>query len=348
MPSEWNKIVLTLLVACFGAFVAVKLRVRIGALVGAMLFAGVWSAVTGLGEFPWIGRQISQLLAGAAIGVVVTRDKLGVLKRFLGPALFMIAGLLALNVAMGAFMHYAAGLDWITALFAAVPGGIADIAVISADSGADVSQVAMYQLMRMLVMLVLFPLIIPRIGAQEEYERNKTSSEVEHPEEKVFPNTAYTLCLALAGGALGFVSGIPGGALMGSLVFVASLQVITGRARAGRPIRRIAQALSGAFIGCRLTLEVLLGIVRNWLMILIFLLFYLCYCLLLGYGLHRIFGVKLATSLFCCAPTGASDMALVAAELGLPSSIEIAALQSVRLVCAVAFFPQLIVLFASG
>jgi membrane AbrB-like protein len=61
----------------------------------------------------------------------------------------------------------------------------------------------------------------------------------------------------------------------------------------------------------------------------------------LGYGIHRITGLELSTSLFGSAPGGVQDMALIAEDLGANAS-QVALLQLTRLLSALGIMPLLL------
>ena len=155
-----------------------------------------------------------------------------------------------------------------------------------------------------------------------------------------------TLAAAFSCGLLGKWIGIPAGALIFSMLGVIALKLLLGRAYLPLWAKRLAQALSGSYIGCGITRSDLLELRQLLLPSLILLTGYFLNSILTGHLLHRLFAFPLKTAMLAATPAGASDMALISADLGVESK-ELIVLQVIRMVVVVSVFPQIICLVAN-
>ena len=135
-------------------------------------------------------------------------------------------------------------------------------------------------------------------------------------------------------------SGNSGGALVGAAVGVSMVKVgINYNAMMPKNLKKIAQIMSGAYIGCAITMEALLGIADIFVPLVFIMGCYLIVMYFMGNLLHKKFGMKRKEAMLMMTPAGASDMALVASEMGIDSPALIV-VQVARLFVADAIMPQ--------
>lgn len=105
--------------------------------------------------------------------------------------------------------------------------------------------------------------------------------------------------------------------------------------------RRFAQLLSGSFIGFSMTLNDVMALKTLFVPALILLVFYVANCIFTGYVLHKKFGFDLREGMFASSPAGATDMALIAQDVGI-NSPRLVVIQVSRLILVISLFPQII------
>ncbi len=346
---------ITFLVACIGAFICYKLKITGGVMIGALLGVAIFNVVTDLAYFPLPAKVFAQIISGAFIGMQVNRKNLADLKKMIKPSALLIGGLLIINIALGFIIYFLSPCDLMTSLFAAVPGGVADISIISSDMGADTSAVAVFQLFRMVSVLTFFPSILfpvarflskraPSTGKEDTPTEHggSTANPVKRPApEHAFQKSVITLATALFFGVLGALSGIPAGALLFSVLAVSALSIWTNKAYLPFAVKRFAMIIAGAFVGTSFVRESLTRMGDLVIPMILLVLGYFIFCILLGILLSRTCKLDIVTSLFACTPAGASDMALLATDLGAVGP-QVALLQIVRLFCVITLFPRVI------
>jgi hypothetical protein len=105
-------------------------------------------------------KLAAQWLAGVSIGVTIT---MGDILRFreLGiPAVLVAVNCAAVNYVLGLLLYKTGGLDLATSLFASVPAGMSDMALISLEQGGEAPKVAVLQLVRYLCVMAFMPGLI--------------------------------------------------------------------------------------------------------------------------------------------------------------------------------------------
>src|ERR1700716_1288002 len=110
------------------------------------------------------GRQVGQWLIGTALGLYFSPT---VAERVGGFWWLLILGAI-FAIAVGYFCGYLlsilGGTDRTTAVFASVPGGAAEMAVLGERFGARVDQVAAAQSIRILLVVVTIPSVFAALG----------------------------------------------------------------------------------------------------------------------------------------------------------------------------------------
>lgn len=339
---------LTMLLAAVLGILLHKLRVPGGMLVGAVLGAAALNVFTGKAFIYLETRVLAQALTGAYVGCLVTREDVIRLPKLIRPFLTVMACLLMLNLVMAALIQRLTGLDLLTCLLASAPGGLTDITLIAMDMGADASVVAVMQFVRMVFGLSCLPAVIVLADRtiEPEVAKELDAHGAEHHRAAVKRKPATlkgflpTFCVALCAAVLGKLSGIPAGAMSAALIVTAAMK-LSGKCP-GMPmwLRRVAQVVSGCCIGSDITLEQVLQLRKMAFPAVILCLGYILCCVLPGLLIHRLFCIELREAMFTLSPAGATDTALIAADLGVEST-NLAVLQIGRFISVVVFFPHI-------
>lgn len=325
-----------------------KLKVPGGMLVGAILGAAALNIATGRAFIYPQTRIAAQALTGAYIGCMMTREDVRHLPRLIRPYLVVLSSLLVLNLGMAAVFFWTTDLDLLTCLFCAAPGGMSDTPLIAMDMGADSSVVAVMQFVRMIFGMGCLPTVIMLSDRLIEPETAKSleshdaGNAASAPAKAKATLTAFlpTMCAAIAAAALGKLSGIPAGALSAALIVTAALK-LSGRCP-GMPmwLRRAAQIISGCCIGSGITREQIFAMRQLALPAVVLCLGYMVCCVGMGVVVSKLFRIPLREAMLTLSPAGATEMALIAADLGVEST-DLVVLQICRLVGVMLIFPQI-------
>lgn len=344
---------LTLLCAFIGGTIAYKLHLPAGALVGAIVGVVILNLTYGKSYFYADLRVILQLLSGAMIGSKIGKKDILELKTIIVPTLILLVGMVALNLTFGGMIYKFSSLDVATALFATAPGGVSDMALISAELGANTAYVGILQLFRILVVFLCMPPIFKRIIAkerakhpqQEAASQSNSAAEqaVAHEKAAPFPLKRFFLLLviAAAGGLICRALGLAAGALTGAMVASAAYCVWKGTIKFPSKIKTVLQMCSGAFIGISVDKECIMTMPELVVPLLIMLVGIFAFVFVIAFLMRKICKIDLAVCLLSSTPGGVQEMALLSEDLHADTP-KIAIMQSSRLMCVIIFFPTML------
>ncbi len=331
--------VLTLVVALIVGIIFFKLKVPGGLMIGAIFGVAAFNIITGEAYMPYEAKFFAQAISGAFIGVGISKNDLQKLKYLIKPAIIMIVGLLTLNLCVGFAIYFSTDIDLLTSFFIAVPGGMTDTPMIAAEMGADSATVALLQFVRLCVGLGMFPSFIQYMGRHEgEINKGDTKKEKTNYTHKGLIITGVAASL---GAIIGEISQVPAGVLLFSLIATIIAKQIYNKCMMPTLGRRIAQIFAGSYIGTSMDYKDLIGISELIVPAIILAVGYFIACILIAKTLKKYCGFSLKEGMLCATPAGASDMALISADIGV-SSPDVVVLQIVRLLSAVLLFPQII------
>jgi membrane AbrB-like protein len=150
-----------------------------------------------------------------------------------------------------------------------------------------------------------------------------------------------TLLVGAAGGICGYILRMPAGAMIGAMLAVGLYNCLGFQSYMPRGFRTVAQILLGCMLGLSFTrqtfhdLKTLIGPV----VVVVF--SALLFCLILGFVLHKFFGLELATAFLGSSPGGMTELSALAIDMGADGP-KVALLQLIRMLSTVIFLPTII------
>jgi len=266
-------------------------------------------------EAPPGARQIGQWVIGASLGLYfspqVVRDVAGWWPLLVAGALFAIAA----GYGGGLALARLAGIDRTTAVFASVPGGASEMAVLGERFGARVDRVAAAQSLRILVVVIVVPFAYTFLGAHGD--------DRYVPSMAAFDSAGFALLMlaTLAGAAVAQWLRVPNAFILGSLAVAIPLTA-TGVHLSAMPvpISNAAQCLLGCMLGSRFQQDFLHGAPRFIGAVVATVLAAIGAAALFGAVLAWISGLSVFTLALGLAPGGIAEMCITAKvlQLGVP------------------------------
>lgn len=150
-----------------------------------------------------------------------------------------------------------------------------------------------------------------------------------------------TLLIAIVGGLIGIKLRIPAGALVCSMISVGIYNIFVSKGYIPGNFKIAAQIVLGGMIGLKFTNEAIKELKAMLVPAILILIALTGFCIFLGYLLHRITGIDLATALFSTAPGGIADMTLLSESYGADSP-KVIVMHTMRLVIVVTIMPIVI------
>jgi membrane AbrB-like protein len=153
---------MTIGLAAAGGFVATRIRMTAGIMLGPMLLAAaVVLAIPG-GEFtvPPLLAQSAFALIGLQVGLRFTADTVRLLGSLLLPVLACILGLVVASFGLAVVLHLTTSVTLLDAYLATTPGGLYAVLAVAFGAGANTTFILAVQSLRLLIMVLLAPIVV--------------------------------------------------------------------------------------------------------------------------------------------------------------------------------------------
>ncbi|NTV90022.1 MAG: membrane-spanning protein [Clostridiales bacterium] len=339
-------LLLTLAVGSLFGVAATKLKIPAGLMVGAIVGVAIFNIFFEVAYMPGQTTLLVQIIAGAFIGCSMEKSDLRRLPKIIKPAAIMLGALLILNLSAGFLIYLLSPLDMVTSLMSVVPGGVSDTPIIAAVMGADGPMVAVMQLVRQVLGIGVFPALIvvydnKRKRSDFEGERDAYTEKRQQSKVKSWQVFLCTMAVAAAFGLLGKISGITAGTFVFSIIAVLVLKLVFDFAHIPKWLKKFAQILSGSYLGSTIVMSDVIAMRYLFVPMVIIVLGYMANCFVTGKIISKTCGFSQKEAMLITTPAGASDMALISADLGVENT-DIIILQVLRAVVVMSLFPQII------
>jgi uncharacterized protein len=259
-PRLIGWILLTAVIAAAGGTLLAAADWPAAWLMGAMI-ATAAAALAGLpvGLPPRL-RDGAFLLLGISMGSSVTPESVGAMSTWPASVVLLIGSIATTILVSTWYLERIQGWDRTTARFASMPGAFGSVAVIAANSAADLPRVILAQSLRVFTLVALMPPLLELInGGRAGVVAASGAPEIN--------SLAEALAVFAASGALAFLLtrlNVPAGALLGAMIASATLHA-TGlvHGRFPSPLVVLGFVATGAVIGARFRGTTLATIVRT-------------------------------------------------------------------------------------
>jgi membrane AbrB-like protein len=315
-PSWWQRAALTYGLALAGGAIAATLGMPLPWMLGPFFLCGAAAAFgTNLGAVP-LGRELGQLAVGLAVGMRFTPATLvatlSLVPAMIGSTIYVVA-----YTMVGALLFRPlAGVSPSTAFFATAAGGVADMAVVAREKGADAGAVALVHALRVSCTVAIVPILAVTYGR-----------EGDAPVPAAASAASIALLPLLVLGGLGAVwllkrTPLPNPWLVGPMFLSIALSA-SGLVQVAVPAVMIvlAQLLIGTWLGCRFRREIVVTLPRVALAGVAVALFMIAAAFGGAEILALATGMPLTTAFLALAPAAVTEMVLTAKAMQLNAEI---------------------------
>lgn len=305
-----------LAVGTLGAFVADRLGMPAGTMVGALVATGIYRLAGGrTGAWQFRYGRAGRLLLGVVIGGAFGPDVVVSLKAALFPVLALIIIIVCVGLFLGWALSRVTKLDRATALLSIMPGGLPAMVSMSDDVGADVTVVATVHFVRLTTVLLATPVVMPLLIGSNM--RAVGAAALPMATSLDLWMTLAALACGLAGGLIGILARVPSGDLIGSMVAVSVANLSgAGLGPLASEFRIVAMVLIGVAVGAQMSLESLRRLREIVLPVAASIIALIVAGVSLGWLLWMVTSLDLATALLSAVPGGAGTMPAIAYDLG--------------------------------
>ena len=304
-----------LAIGLVAAFICTALHAPLPWMIGPLLALAA-CRVAGIDcEAPAGGRQAGQWVIGTALGLYFTPAVAELVLRLWWLLLIGAFFALALGYFCGFVLTVVARTDRATALFASVPAGAAEMAVLGERYGARVHEVAAGQSLRLMLVVVVIPWIFTALGVHGA-DRFQTGIAEVHG-----LGLAALLALTLGGGLLLQRTGLPNAFVLGALAVAIPLTLAQiDLSAVPRWLTNAAQLLLGCALGARFERSFLRRAPRFVAAVVLSVAAAMLLSALFALAIAAATDLHPATLVLATAPGGIAEMSITAKvlELGVP------------------------------
>jgi len=321
--------------------------------VGVVSIGGSLLGLPQLSIPSWV-RYVLQILLGMMVGLRIDRGTLRSGMHALIPASLLATILILTTVAAALLTAPLTSADLVTTLFAAAPGGLTEMSLISMNFGVDAAGVAAVQLVRVLVALAVIDILLSRFGPIGQSEPASDGQEEE--QEDIPAKVKYKEGLkrfgaaapwGIFGGVIGAISPVPAGGIIGALIGCAAYRLLTGSFVPMKSFRIGVQALAGGVIGLEISTNFFSELLRLAGAGALIILAQMLLWYLMSWLLVRLFHYDLSTSALASSPGGLSGVVPAAGDAGT-DEVVVTFIHLVRLSAIVTIVPLIVALFFGG
>ena len=333
-------LILTLIIAILGGYLASKKKVPAAYMLGALFLVALFNICSNKAFLPNYFKFITQIATGTFIGSKFRSEDIKMLKKVIIPGMTMVVLMIAFSFLLSYLMSTFLGIDNLTSFFATAPGGIMDISLIAYDFKANTSQVALLQLIRLISVISFVPFFTKKCYERSNKKNISFEQEIKNEikEEKSF---LFTVIVGIIGGIIGYFSHLPAGTMSCSMALVAYFNVKTHKAYMPLTLRKIIQSFGGALIGAKVTLADVIALKDLILPIILIVIGFCLMNVFIGFFLYKTTKFSLSTALLSASPGGMSDISLMAEDLGA-NGPQVASMQFLRAIFIVGIYPIII------
>lgn len=155
-----QKIAFTLAVSILTGILGNASGMPAGAMVFPMFAVAALNITTSVCRVPVQVKNVAQLLAGALVGCSMKRSTFADMDKVLLPLLLLLVNYWGVNLIYSLYCKRRRLLDLKSAMFASAPGGATDMSLIAADLNADLTKIALIQVLRAVYAVTVMPAAI--------------------------------------------------------------------------------------------------------------------------------------------------------------------------------------------
>ena len=299
---------LVIIISVPGALIADFLNVPLAWFLGPMLITSLISLVGIKIKMPKLVLSIVLILLGLYIGNYVDKSLFSQIHQWAWTSLIMLAYIIVSVLLVSKYLQKFSGYGKKTSIFSAAPGALGPLLILAEDEKSDLSRVATSHLIRLIIIITVFPFVVNSLYDATDVKLIETISENQ--------NTSNLFILIIVSIFLIFIFDrlkIPAALLSGTLVASGFLQ-ITEIATYKLPPDIIDYCLLilGSSVGCRFADKTFNEIAKNALHSFVATFFLVFLGLLAAFVASLVIDKNFFTLLLSYCPGGIYEVAVIA------------------------------------
>ena len=303
-----KKFIWVVLISVPGALLADFLKIPLAWFLGPMVFTSLASLLGLQLKMPRVVLSLILILLGLYIGNYIDKNLFSQMHQWLWTSLIMLVYIIFSVLFVSKYLQKYSKYEKKTSIFSAAPGALGPLLILAEDEKSDLSHVATSHLIRLIIIITIFPFIV---NSFYEGETVKLSESVIENQ-----NIIHLLILILASIILIYFFNklkVPAALLSGTLIASGFLQ-ITELASYKIPTNVIDYCLLilGASVGCRFANKTFAEIGKNALHSFVATFFLVIFGVIAAYVASLIIDKNFFTLLLSYCPGGIYEVAVIA------------------------------------
>jgi membrane AbrB-like protein len=303
-----KKFIWVILISLPGALAADFFKIPLAWFLGPMLFTSLASLLGLQLKMPRVVLSLILILLGLYIGNYIDKNLFSQIHQWFWTSLIMLIYIIVSVLFVSKYLQKFSKYEKKTSIFSAAPGALGPLLILAEDQKSDLSHVATSHLIRLIIIITVFPFIVNSFygGESIEYSKNVVESQ----------KLIHLFILIISSIIIIFIFtklNVPAALLSGTLVASGFLQ-ITDTASYTMPNNIIDYCLLilGASVGCRFVNKTFTEIGRNALHSFVATFFLVFFGVLAAYLASLVIDKNFFTLLLSYCPGGIYEVAVIA------------------------------------
>ncbi len=342
--SAFLSIFLFICISLAGSYLFYLLHLPAGTIIGPIFMLIILQVFDYQAEIPDYSKTIISSIFGVYFALKISKLIKLHHKSFLKPVLFTVFWFTLVTVATGNILQLLMPIDSTNAYLSVIPGGIAEINLISMSYEANLLIINTFQIIRLFSVIILIPILFNIINTTADKANKQERGTFFHKTDNII-DSLKSIPIFLVGGAgsLTFIFfNFPAGGLMGSLFFVVLFQTIFKmKYNPPQNIYLLILSFLGGTIGLNIDISVFNNLPHILLPVAVINFITISSAFLLALLIHWFFKKDYFSTLLGVMPGGLVVM-LSIAEYTTCDILYVTSLQTIRLLTAVVLIPNLL------
>lgn len=338
-----QKIIQQFVLAIAVGFLFNWLNIPVGWLLGPMIVGILYATIQGYSQpLPPIFMTFGKAFLGLATAVRFSPDTLILAANYAIPLLFCIIITGIMSVFHGYLLSRFSGIDRVTGLLAFIPGLASSIVAIGEEMGADAVAIALFQYLRLLLVIVIVPALATFLfPANSESPNLIPILTVDQLSVSSFLNLfLLAICCGL-GILIGKKLNLPASEFLGTFIIgLIGFWTFPQYIQVPQWLFQTGLLLVGLSIGLKFDFKTVRKLFKAVLIEAGLVISLIVCCLAIGYGFHRVTEVDIVTAILGLTPGGLEAMIATVVQLGGDTSL-VLAMQLTRMLMILLLTPWL-------
>ncbi len=332
---------LVIIVSIPGALIAEYFNVPLAWFLGPMIFTSFTSLMGLKMKMPNLALSTVLVLLGLYIGNYIDKSLFSQIHQWVWTSLIMLAYIIICVLLISKYLQKFSGYEKKTSIFSAAPGALGPLLILAENEKSDISQVATSHLIRLIIIITIFPFIVDNFYIQRPNGLSENIVENQNIFDLVVLVLSSIIFIILFDKMK-----VPAALLSGTLVASGFLQ-ITEIASYKMPANLIDYCLLilGSSVGCRFANKSFSEIAKNTFHSFIATFFLVIFGIIAAVMAGFVIDKNFFTLLLSYCPGGIYEVAVIAIYFDLDPEF-VAFHHIIRLLMILFFVPLLLRFFA--